>query len=63
MLTAGFPVGARGKWFPGNDKILEKMGLSKTLIRRTAESISFITLINTLKTCKTFWGLVHPTKM
>jgi len=42
----GFPVGARGKWFPHNSLVLEKLG--ERNVRRTAIKISKMTLLMSL---------------
>jgi len=42
----GFPVGARGKWFPHNFLVLEKLG--ERNVRRTAIKISKMTLLMSL---------------
>uniref|UniRef100_A0A3Q2DQB8 ribonuclease H n=1 Tax=Cyprinodon variegatus TaxID=28743 RepID=A0A3Q2DQB8_CYPVA len=54
----GFPLGARGKWDPRNERLLRTMGFSKTGITRVARQLSKKTLMLSVKTVKTYTYLV-----
>uniref|UniRef100_A0A8C0TZ11 Reverse transcriptase n=1 Tax=Cyanistes caeruleus TaxID=156563 RepID=A0A8C0TZ11_CYACU len=36
----GFPLGSRGKWYPGNNTLLETLGLSKRELERTSKTLA-----------------------
>lgn len=57
VTVRGFPVGARGKWFGPNRKVLKLMGASKTRQLRLAEVISRRVLLFTTDLCKIYRNL------
>ncbi|KAK7881408.1 hypothetical protein WMY93_029817 [Mugilogobius chulae] len=57
----GFPMGARGKWHPGNGFPLELLGLSGTEISQKAETFSKLALTGTVRLCRLYRTLtVNP---
>ncbi|KGL81735.1 hypothetical protein N309_13020, partial [Tinamus guttatus] len=44
----GFPLGARGKWYNGNEKLLTDLGLSPSCLRRIARILSQRALLSSV---------------
>ena len=50
----GFPVGARGKWYPGNYELLRTLGLGNVRQKTFAKLVSRRTLLYSLDLLTTF---------
>lgn len=48
----GFPMGARGKWYPPNTKLLSDLGLSKIEVLKMSKCFSKVAMCGSLRTYK-----------
>ena len=55
LLFFGFPVGARGKWPSCNDRVLRRLGVSKSRARCFAKLVSVRTLALSLDVLRDFY--------
>ena len=54
LLFFGFPVGARGKWPSCNDRVLRRLGVSKSRMERFAKLVARRTLAWSLDVLRDF---------
>lgn len=57
VTIGGFPIGARGKWHRGDNKILELMENSKSRMKSFSMLLNRRTLLYTADLCNIFCNL------